>query len=263
MEKAAQRNAAREARLAAPNGPRSGLRTDSTPSPAASDNSGALPFSIPLQPAPKAGRSMSHSQGQREVVTGPNDHTVLPLGLLAEEVDTESESELGGALTHTTSHPPIGTLQRTSTFPSTYESFYSATNGKEASQAAGGAQGLRGDHRLEAAFAHLSLGKFPWLVFGCYFATCSSSKHLLTPTFPPFRRPPTSSRSVAKQARLGRRSQRQRISSPLSRRHTYPSRLLSRCRQSATNGWSNFLAEWRYVRLGRRSTRSRGTGAER
>ncbi|KAK3684598.1 hypothetical protein LTR37_020129 [Vermiconidia calcicola] len=169
MEKAAQRNAAREARLAAPSQTRSGLRTDTTPSPAASEGSGALPFSIPLQPAPKAGRSMSHSQGQREVpqVTGNHtngsDHaTVLPLGLLAEEVDTELESELGGGLTHTTSHPPIGSLQRTSTYPSTYDSFYPSTNGKGSGQASGGAQsGFKADRAFGTAFADLTLGKLP------------------------------------------------------------------------------------------------------
>lgn len=160
MEKAAQRNAAatlREARLVAPNGSRSGLRADATPSPAASDASGTLPFTIPLQPAPKAGRSMSHSQGQRE---SANDHTVLPLGLLTEEVDTESESELGGGLTHTTSHQPMSTLQRTSTFPSTYDSFYGGLNSRDTLQSASGAQGAsRGDRRFEAALGNLSLGK--------------------------------------------------------------------------------------------------------
>jgi hypothetical protein len=155
MEKAAQRNAAREAWLAAPTGSRSGLRTDGTPSPAASDASGALPFSIPLQPAPKAGRSMSHSPGQREFPSGTNDH--IPLGLLAEEVDTESESELGGVLTHTLSHPPIGTLQRTATLPTSYGSYYGSTNGKEAAHAVGGAG--RGDRRVDTAFSHMSMGK--------------------------------------------------------------------------------------------------------
>lgn len=164
MEKAAQRNAAREAWLAAPSQPRRGLRTDSTPSPAASEGSGALPFSIPLQPAPKAGRSMSHSQGQRELPqsvganSSSNDHGALPLGLLAEEADTESESELGPALTQTTSHPPIGSLQRTSTYPSTYEACYGALNGRDSAAAAVGAQTTPGsDRRFETAFSNLSL----------------------------------------------------------------------------------------------------------
>ena len=167
MEKAAQRNAAREARLGAPTQPRSGLRPNSTPSPAASEGSGALPFSIPLQPVPKAGRSLSHSQGQREIphtsgtYPSSNDNgAALPLGLLAEEVDTESESELGGGLTHTTSHPPIGSLHRTSTYPTTYDAYYNPSNGKEAGEAIGGAQaGARAHGRFEGAFANLSLGE--------------------------------------------------------------------------------------------------------
>jgi hypothetical protein len=168
MEKTAQRNAAREARLGAPGQPRSGLRNDATPSPSASEGSAALPFSIPLHPAPKAGRSLSHSHGQREyppvtsALSAQGDHApALPLGLLAEEVDTESESELGGALTQTTSHPPIGTLHRTATFPVTYDSYYAAPNGKEHGEASGGAQGgSRGDRRFEGAFANLTLGEF-------------------------------------------------------------------------------------------------------
>lgn len=127
MEKAAQRNAAREARLAV-NAPGHGaLRTGNTPSPAASDGTGALPFTIPLQPTPKAGRSLSHSQGQRDFSHGSVAHFgsngdreggALPLGLLTEEdADTETESELGGVLTQTASHPYA--LQRTSTLPAT------------------------------------------------------------------------------------------------------------------------------------------------
>jgi hypothetical protein len=163
MEKAAQRNAAREARLAAPNGSRS-FRADATPSPAPSDASGTIPFSIPMQPVLKTGRSMSHSHGQREVPSGGTGSEVHTLGLLAEEeADTESESEiLGGGLTHTTSHPPIGTLQRTSTFPSTYESYYQGLNGRETQQhGAGLGGGNRGDRNVDSAFANLSLGKPP------------------------------------------------------------------------------------------------------
>ena len=170
MEKTAQRNATREAWLGAPNQPRSGLRADSTPSPAASEGSGALPFAIPLQPTPKAGRSLSHSQGQREISTALGTHpsskdhaSILPLGLLTEEVDTETESELGGGLTQTTSHPPIGSLHRTSTYPSTYASYYASSNGKEPAHAAGGAQAdskMQLDRRFQAAMANMSLGKF-------------------------------------------------------------------------------------------------------
>ena len=170
MEKAAQRNVAREARLGAPGSAHSGLRAGSTPSPAASEGSGALPFAIPLQPTPKTGRSLSHSQGQREVLQasgahiGSNEHaSVLPLGLLTEEeVDTETESELGGALTHTTSYPPIGTLQRTSTLPAPYSSYYGGGHARDPREALGGAEaGTRSDRKFEGAFANLSLGKLP------------------------------------------------------------------------------------------------------
>lgn len=173
MEKAAQRNAAREARLAAPSGSWGPIRVEGTPSPAASDKSGALPFSIPSQPPPKAGRSLSHSQGQREMILGANEHTVLPLGLLTEEADTESESELGGGLSHTTSHPPIGTLQRTMTMPSTYQSYSAGINGRGGygQSAVGGESGS--DTRFETAFSHLSLGE-------CVHGRSSPSLPLLT-----------------------------------------------------------------------------------
>ena len=125
MEKAAQRNAAREARLAVNAPGHSALRAGNTPSPAASDGPGALPFAIPLRPTPKAGRSLSHSQGQRDFSqsagspygsNGDREGGALPLGLLTEEdADTETESELGGVLTQTASHPYA--LQRTSTLP--------------------------------------------------------------------------------------------------------------------------------------------------
>lgn len=210
MEKAAQRNAAREAWLGAPGQPRSGLRNDSTPSPSASEKSAALPFSIPLHPAPKAGRSLSHSQGQREYppVTGalssqPDHAPALPLGLLAEEVDTESESELGAGLTQTTSHPPIGTLHRTATFPATYNSYYGASNGKEhGEEAAGGEQGAsRGDRRFEGAFANLTLGELPPCLpsipsFRAFCLTTNSSLSIRTTT---------TTLAVADASRLGRR----------------------------------------------------------
>ena len=192
MEKTAQRNAAREAHLGAVNTPRSGLRADSTPSPSASEGSGALPFAIPLQPAPKAGRSLSHSQGQREAsntLAGANNQaSVLPLGLLTEEVDTETDSELGGGISHTTSHPPIGTLQRTTTFPSTYDAYYSGNNPRDYPVAGGGAHGgLKGDRRIDAAFANLSLGKFSSsLVFARNFL--NNTTHTFSPTPEPHHR---------------------------------------------------------------------------
>ena len=199
MVETAQRNALRESRLGAPGQPRSGLRNDATPSPSASEGSAALPFPIPLHPAPKAGRSMSHSQGQRE---GPHqgDHApALPLGLLAEEVDTESESELGGGLTHTTSHPPIGTLHRTATFPATYDSYYAASNGKDYGEAAGAAQGgQRGDRRFEAAFATLALGEFPHRL-----QTFPVAFPLQLTTHPPTPAPEASQRRSQWQTHLG------------------------------------------------------------
>jgi hypothetical protein len=98
----ARRIAAREARLGAPNPVHSSARPANTPSPAAnSDN--ALPFAIPLQPTPKAGRSLSHSQGQREISisSGPDTQSqqlvagMVPLGLLneSEEIDDDTEDD--------------------------------------------------------------------------------------------------------------------------------------------------------------------------
>ena len=168
MEKAAQRNAAREARLSAATQTRSGLRSDATPSPSASDGSGALPFAIPLQPAPKAGRSLSHSQGQREFFSASGvrpgsseQNAMLSLGLLAEEVDFETDSdELGGGLTQTTSHPPIGFLQRTSTFPPTFDSFYGTGHSKDSPTNGGAAESsVSIDRRFDSAFSNLSIGE--------------------------------------------------------------------------------------------------------
>ena len=160
MEKGAQRNAVREARLSAP---RSGLRAEGTPSPSASEGSAALPFAIPLQPTPKAGRSLSHSQGQRELsqASGAQAGANAPLGLLTEEVDTETDSDLGGSLTHTTSHPHTGNgLQRTATYPLTYETYYNGGSSQEPVDLPGGAQnGSKADRKFEAAFANLALGK--------------------------------------------------------------------------------------------------------
>ena len=151
MEKAAQRNAAREARLGASNlhfgGFSGGFRGDSTPSPSISDGSGALPFSIPLQPTPKAGRSLSHSQGQRDLGLSPADRASAhdsalgaPLGLLTEEGDAETDSELGGALTHTTSHPPMSFLQRTTTYPAAYDVYHGGINARNSPAASGAVQ---------------------------------------------------------------------------------------------------------------------------
>jgi len=147
MEKTAQRNAARDARLAVGGAP--GLRAGNTPSPAQSEgSSGALPFAIPLQPTPKAVRSLSHSQGQRDfsqlgeqhLASGSDrDGAALPLGLLTEEdADTETESEMGGALTQTSSHPYA--LQRTTTLPaSAFSSYFGGHEYDDDGDATGGA----------------------------------------------------------------------------------------------------------------------------
>lgn len=157
MEKAAQRNAARDARLAVNAPGHSALRAGNTPSPAASEGSGALPFAIPLQPTPKAGRSLSHSQGQRDFShgggapfgsNGERESGALPLGLLTEEdPDTETESELGGVLTQTASHPYA--LQRTSTLPAAAFGSYLGGPGYEDDDgdAAGGALSHGGGDR--------------------------------------------------------------------------------------------------------------------
>ena len=203
MEKTAQRNAAREALLAAPNQGRGGLKGEQTPSPAVSDGSGALPFTIPLEPPPKAGRSLSHSQGQREfpMSSGANDHT-LPLGLLTEEVDTETDSELGGGITQTTSHPPFGSaLHRTATYPPTYETFY---DDDDAAATAGESQ--KGDRRLEGAFGNLSLGPSA-LIKSTFVATTVDFVE---------NRALAASLAMAKPSGLGRCAERQRISPTLA-----------------------------------------------
>ncbi|KAK0884012.1 hypothetical protein LTR87_002233 [Friedmanniomyces endolithicus] len=131
LSDAAKRNAGREARLGVTENAHSALRMANTPSPAASEGAAALlPFAIPLQPTPKAHRSLSHSQGQRETPQAssvyPNQGSggrALPMGLLAEdnETDENEDSDFGGHLTHTVSHPPIGALQRAATYSAAYE----------------------------------------------------------------------------------------------------------------------------------------------
>lgn len=182
----AQRNAARNAaRLgAAANMPVPGLRGASTPSPSVSEGAGALPFAIPLQPTPKTGRSLSHSQGQREAplsagglhgaAAGPAAGAALPLGLLAEEdVDTDTESDIGSRLTHTTSHPPIGSLMRTSTLPAAYDMMPGANRDRErpAAPHSPSHHDLMRARTFEAAFANLSMGILSFLLLfmlSCY-----------------------------------------------------------------------------------------------
>lgn len=169
ISEAAQRNAARDAaRLGASNAANPTMRGLSTPSPSASDKMGSLPFAIPLQPTTKTGRSLSHSQGQREPPqssAGPAGGTAaaLPLGLLAEEddADTESEPDTGSRLTHTMSHPPIGlgSLMRTATMPATYDSRIDGSNGRDLHFDNASPTGLLRGRTFEAAFANLSVGK--------------------------------------------------------------------------------------------------------
>lgn len=139
-----------------------------TPSPSTSEGA-SLPFAIPLQPTPKTGRSLSHSQGQREAPQasgGPHPSAggggggpALPLGLLAEEVDTESESDVGSRLTHTTSHPPIGSLMRTATLPASYD--LGASNGRDhlSDHSPPPQPGLMRGRTFESAFQSLALGE--------------------------------------------------------------------------------------------------------
>lgn len=163
MAEAARRNAAREVQLSAGN-PHTTFRQGNTPSPSTSEGPVTLPFAIPLQPTPKAGRSLSHSHGQRE----PNASNgasqpgpVLPLGLLTEEADPETESDFGEQLTHTVSQPPIGTLQRASTYNNAYDNAHFAGNGRARPDEFTGHPGApQFDKGLEAAFAKLSFGKF-------------------------------------------------------------------------------------------------------
>ncbi|KAK5107238.1 hypothetical protein LTR62_001592 [Meristemomyces frigidus] len=153
LSEAAQRNAAREARLTAP-ASHSALRTANTPSPAVSDGPGALPFAIPLQPTPKTHRSLSHSQGQREALQAHiaeqgHGGGALPLGLLAEdnETDADVDSDFGGRITQTVSHPPIGALQRAATYSAAYNGLSGMDNGGNEYE----------DRRLHAALSQLTM----------------------------------------------------------------------------------------------------------
>lgn len=168
----ARRNAAREARMGAPNN--IPARAANTPSPATSSDHGAasLPFTIPLQPTPKLGRSLSHSQGQREMPPASATNTAqasagmerpaaLPLGLLNEEIedgDGESDrgSDLGGMLTQTVSHPVFGNLHRTSTLPTQFESPFNSSSNPRRSDTFDGS-GF--DRRYEAEFGDLTLSE--------------------------------------------------------------------------------------------------------
>ena len=170
----ARRIAAREAYLGAPNPTHPSARSANTPSPAASiEGTNTLPFAIPLQPTPKAGRSLSHSQGQREIPFSalPNVQGqqagggMVPMGLLNEaeesDDDTEDEYEYGsGSLTQLSSQPPLAALQRTVTMPSQYESYgYSNRSDRRAETMDEAMFQQKLDRRFEAAFGGLTLGK--------------------------------------------------------------------------------------------------------
>ncbi|RMY56037.1 hypothetical protein D0863_13117 [Hortaea werneckii] len=160
LSEAAQRNSVREVRLGATNQQPSALRAADTPSPAtSSEGAGSLPFAIPLQPTPKAHRSLSHSHGQRDPPQGASSGgPALPLGLLAEEDnDTDSEDGQGAQLTQTVSQPvpPFGALQRASTY-SAYDHLYNGESRNGQLEDMGFNQsGSRNDRTLEAAFANL------------------------------------------------------------------------------------------------------------
>ncbi|RMX77771.1 hypothetical protein D0869_09616 [Hortaea werneckii] len=160
LSEAAQRNSVREVRLGATNQQPSALRAADTPSPAtSSEGAGSLPFAIPLQPTPKAHRSLSHSHGQRDPPQGASSvGPALPLGLLAEEDnDTDSEDGQGAQLTQTVSQPvpPFGALQRASTY-SAYDHLYNgeSRNG-QLEDMSFNQSGSRNGRTLEAAFANL------------------------------------------------------------------------------------------------------------
>ncbi|RMY45954.1 hypothetical protein D0865_09594 [Hortaea werneckii] len=160
LSEAAQRNSVREVRLGATNQQPSALRAADTPSPAtSSEGAGSLPFAIPLQPTPKAHRSLSHSHGQRDPPQGASSGgPALPLGLLAEEDnDTDSEDGQGAQLTQTVSQPvpPFGALQRASTY-SAYDHLYNGENRNGQLEDMGFNQsGSRNGRTFEAAFANL------------------------------------------------------------------------------------------------------------
>jgi hypothetical protein len=178
MTDSAKRNAVMEVRRAAGihNIGGSALSTgDGTPTSA---GAGSLPFAIPLHAHLKTGRSLSHSQGQRELPV-MNNHNVqgntsasggqpatLPLALLSEEADTDSESDSGNRLTHTLSHPPIGSLARTTTLP-TPGATHNMDNRhglieQRSMQADGRSSGSNDmtDHHLASSLAGLAFGMF-------------------------------------------------------------------------------------------------------
>lgn len=133
----------------------------------------------PIQPVPKSGRSLSHSQGQREFLqTSRGNSSVeyaIPLGLLAEEGDTESDSEADtDRPTQKARHPPIGSLQRVATMPASSDAFHAHRNGDHAQHSHDAArmeQETPRDRHFEAAFARMGLGKLLGLRVFCHTFT--------------------------------------------------------------------------------------------
>jgi len=199
LSDAAKRNAGREARLGVTENTHSALRMANTPSPAASEGAAAsLPFAIPLQPTPKAHRSLSHSQGQRETPQAssvyPNQGSggrALPMGLLAEdnETDEDEDSDFGGHLTHTVSHPPIGALQRAATYSAAYED------------------------RLQVALSNLSIGMSTNPVVSKCVAETTCCDY----------RSSTASLSVGEPSRVDRFASHQRVQTPFPCGYPYSS----------------------------------------
>ncbi|OQO06564.1 hypothetical protein B0A48_08347 [Cryoendolithus antarcticus] len=163
-----RRAVARETHLGAPNGNHASSRSAATPSPAASEGHNALPFPIPLQPTPKVGRSLSHSQGQREMTFSPPEvqtpqasASMVPLGLLHEaeegDIDTEDGYEPDGDFSRT-SQPPFASLQRTVTMPSQYESFGYSNSGidRRADTMDAAMFEQRLDRRFDSAYGNFS-----------------------------------------------------------------------------------------------------------
>ncbi|KAK6429567.1 hypothetical protein LTR95_014288 [Oleoguttula sp. CCFEE 5521] len=163
-----RRAVAREMHLGAPNSNRASSRSGATPSPAASEGHNALPFAIPLQPTPKVGRSLSHSQGQRDMTFSPPEVQtpqasagMVPLGLLHEaeegDIDTEDGYEPDGDFSGN-SQPPFASLQRTVTMPLQYESFGYSNGGvdRRADTMDAAMFEQRLDRRFDSAFGNFS-----------------------------------------------------------------------------------------------------------
>jgi hypothetical protein len=178
MTDSAKRNAVMEVRRAAGAHSLGGSALSTGDGTPTSAGAGSLPFAIPLHAHLKTGRSLSHSQGQRELPM-MNNHSAqgnstasggqpaaLTLALLSEEADTDSESESGHRLTHTLSHPPIGSLARTNTLP-TPGAGLNVDNRhvlmeKRSMQAEGHDSGSNDmtDHHLASSLAGLAFGMF-------------------------------------------------------------------------------------------------------